>query len=149
MRTPYSWRERQAEEKRAKTFTDEELVAERSDEEGVDILWALAGGDPLLTNINRPNEGQISYLPKGRIVESNGYISKDSIIPTVAADPPLSIQNLVRHVSDVQEMTLRAVLANDMDQLFAAFLEDPLMILGRDKARELFDRMLTATQLTY
>ncbi len=149
IRTPYSWRERQAGEKRAKVFLDGELKAERSDEEGVDIMSALSGGPSLLTNINRPNEGQLSYLPKGRIVESNGVIERDSIRPIVAGDPPLAIQNLVRHASDVQQMTLEAVLAGDDERLFAAFLSDPLMTLSRDRARELFDRMLVACALRY
>ena len=149
IRTPYSWRERQAAEKRAKVFTDSELKAEKSDEEGVDIMCALAGGPSLRTNINRPNEGQVSYLPKGRIVESNGVIMRDSIRPIMAGDPPLAIQNLVRHASDVQQMTLDAVLEGDDERLFSAFLSDPLMTLSRSRARELFDRMLGACSLKY
>ena len=38
VRTPYDWRLRQAKEKKEKQFTDEELVARPSDEEGVDIM---------------------------------------------------------------------------------------------------------------
>ena len=102
VRTPYSWRLRTAEEKKAKTFTDEELVASPSGEEGVDIMMALLGDKPLLTNMNRPNEGQIAYLPKGRIVESLGYITQDSVLPIISEDPPLAIQNLVRRISDEQ-----------------------------------------------
>ncbi len=147
--TPYSWRATQAIEKRAKVFSDDELVATKSDEEGVDILKALAGFQTLCTNINRPNEGQISYLPLGRIVESNGYIAKDSIRPIVATDPPLAIQSFIRTASDVQAMTLEAVLDNNEELLFAAFLSDPLMRISRDKARELFDRMLIASALVY
>ncbi|MDX9915122.1 MAG: alpha-galactosidase [Sphaerochaeta sp.] len=149
IRTPYRWRERQAEEKRARVFEDKDLVAERSDEEGVDIMQALAGGPALTTNINRPNEGQVSYLPKGRIVESNGLITQDSIRPIMAGDPPLAIQNLVRHASDVQQMTLEAVLADDDERLFGAFLSDPLMTIARNRARELFDRMLAECRLQY
>ncbi|HZJ88482.1 MAG TPA: alpha-galactosidase [Sphaerochaeta sp.] len=147
--TPYSWRESQAIEKRAKVFSDDELVAVKSDEEGVDILKAIVGLDTLVTNINRPNEGQISYLPQGRIVESNGYILQDSIRPIMASDPPLAVQSMVRHVSDVQEMTLQAVLADDEALLFQAFLSDPLMRLSRDRAKELFNRMLIASSLAY
>jgi alpha-galactosidase len=66
-----------------------ELKATLSDEEGVDIMRSLMGDRTLFTNINRPNEGQISFLPKGRIVESNGFISRDSIRPVVSSDPPL------------------------------------------------------------
>lgn len=147
IRTPYEWRMRTAKEKRSKIFKDEDLKAELSDEEGVDIMRSLMGDKSMVTNINRPNEGQISYLPKGRIVESNGLISEDSIRPIVATDPPLAIQNLVRQVSDVQEMVLEAIYNNDDNLLFTAFLSDPLMNLSLDKARELFDKMLTSSAL--
>lgn len=149
IRTPYAWRMRQAKEKRERTFKDEDLKAALSDEEGVDIMRSLMGDKSMVTNINRPNEGQISYLPKGRIVESNGLISEDSIRPIVATDPPLAIQNLVKQVSDVQEMTLQAIYNNDDELLFTAFLSDPLMNLSLDKARELFDKMLEASKLQY
>jgi alpha-galactosidase len=112
-------------------------------------MRSLMGDKSMVTNINRPNEGQISYLPKGRIVESNGLISEDSIRPIVATDPPLAIQNLVRQVSDVQEMTLEAIYNGDDNLLFTAFLSDPLMNLSLDKARELFDKMLASSALQY
>ncbi|MDD5973876.1 MAG: alpha-galactosidase, partial [Spirochaetales bacterium] len=80
--------------------------------------------------------------PKGRIVESNGFISQDSIRPIVSKEPPLAVQNMIRRVSDVQELTLEAIWNNDNELLFSAFLSDPLMSLSRDKARELFDKML-------
>jgi len=149
IRTPYSWRERTAKEKRERVFKDEDLKAELTDEEGVDIMRCLMGDKTMVTNINRPNEGQISYLPKGRIVESNGVLGEDSIRPIVASDPPLAIQNLVRQVSDVQEMTLEAIWNKDDELLFSAFLSDPLMNLSRDKARELFEKMLEASDLKY
>lgn len=149
IRTPYEWRMRQAKEKRGKTFKDEDLKAVLSDEEGVDIMRSLMGDKSMVTNINRPNEGQISYLPKGRIVESNGLISEDSIRPIVATDPPLAIQNLIKQVSDVQAMTLEAIYNHDDNLLFTAFLSDPLMNLSLGKARELFDKMLKASDLQY
>ena len=149
VRTPYSWRLSQAAEKRAKVFKDEELIATLSDEEGVDIMRALMGDRTLLTNINRPNQGQISYLPKGRIVESNGFISENSIVPIVSSDPPLAVQEMVKKVSNVQQLTLDAVLKNDDNMLFQAFLLDPLMSLEYSKAEELFAKMLTASALRY
>ena len=146
VRTPYRWRVEEDKRKKEKVYDKEELKATLSDEEGVDIMRSLMGDRTILTNVNRPNEGQISYLPKGRIVESNGYISNNSIRPIVAKDPPLAVQNMVRHISDVQEMTLDAIFNNDEKLLFGAFLLDPLMTLNRDKAKELFDRMLIASE---
>lgn len=149
IRTPYSWRLKNAEQKRAKVFTDDELVARPSGEEGVDIMMALLGGQPLKTNMNRPNEGQIAYLPKGRIVESLGYLSQDSVVPIISKDPPLAIQNLVRRISDEQEIALDAIWEKDDEKLFEAFLMDPLMHLPIERARELFSRMCEEGKLVY
>lgn len=49
----------------------------------------------------------------------------------------------------MQEMTLEAIYNNDDNLLFTAFLSDPLMNLSLDKARELFDKMLKASDLQY
>lgn len=149
VRTPYDWRLRQAKEKKEKQFTDEELVARPSDEEGVDIMRSLMGDRVLLTNINRPNEGQIGYLPQGRIVESLGYISEDCIRPVISSDPPLAVQTLVRRISDEQQMALDAIWSGDDEALFSAFLVDPLVTIPRDKARALFEKMLVAGKLAY
>jgi alpha-galactosidase len=46
-------------------------------------------------------------------------------------------------------MTLDAVIANDDELLFKAFLSDPLMHIGRKEARKLFDEMLVASALRY
>ena len=145
VRTPYSWRVEEDNRKKAKVFTPEELKATASDEEGVDIMCSLMGERTLFTNINFPNKGQISYLEKGRIVESNGFISQDSIQPVVSTDPPLAVQNMVRRVSDIQEMVLEAIWSGDQKLLFSAFLSDPLVNLPRNRAKELFDRMLEAS----
>ena len=145
VRTPYRWRVEEDKRKKAKVYNDEELKAVLSDEEGVDIMRSLMGDRTLYTNINRPNEGQITYLPKGRIVESNGFISENSIRPIVSTEPPLAVQNMIRRVSDIQEMTLEAIWNNDEKLLFSAFLSDPLNSLNRDKAKELFEKMLVAS----
>lgn len=146
VRTPYKWRVEEDKRKKAKVYNDEELKAKLSDEEGVDILRSLMGDRTLYTNINVPNEGQITYLPKGRIVESNGFISENSIRPIISKEPPLAVQNMVRRVSDIQDMTLEAIWNNDEKLLFSAFLSDPLVNINRDKAKELFDKMLVASQ---
>lgn len=149
IRTPYEWRIRQAKEKRERQYSDQDLLAERSDEEGVDIMRCLMGDTSMITNINRPNEGQITYLPIGRIVETNGVIEQNAIRPLVSSNPPQAVQTLVRKINDIQQMVLDAVWSGDDQLLFAAFLSDPLMNISFDKARQLFDRMLVSSSLTY
>jgi alpha-galactosidase len=142
VRTPYAWREREAVRKREKLFTDDELISKETNEEGVDILRSLMGARTFYTNINVPNQGQVPYLPLGHIVESNGFISHNSIKPSLATLPPLAIQTLERHVAEVQELTLKAALQQDDKLLLQAFLNDPLMRLPLSKAKALFREML-------
>ncbi len=149
IRTPYSWREKNAKEKREKVFKDDELIASPSGEEGVDIMLSLLGGKELKTNMNMPNKGQISYLEKGRIVESMGIITKDKVTPLVSSDPPLAIQSLIKRISDEMEIALNAIYEKDDNALFSAFLMDPLMRIPVKKARELFDKMLQEGRLVY
>ena len=149
VRTPYSYREAEAIRKKNKVYTPDELIAKPSDEEGVDIILSLAGERTLKTNINIPNIGQVGYLKKGHIVESNGYISANSIVPIVSTDPSLSIQAMVQRIEAEQSIALEAILENDMDKLFEAFILDPLVGIPIDKAHELFERMLASCYLRY
>ncbi|MFA7560211.1 MAG: alpha-galactosidase [Sphaerochaeta sp.] len=145
VRTPYEWRVRQAAEKRAKTFSDEELIAQKSDEEGVDIMAALLGEGVMITNVNVPNVGQVPYLPLGHIVETNAVIDHGRITPIVGSVPSLALQNLIRRVSEVQELTLAGMWEGDEELLFQAFLLDPLNDLSLKDSRDLFRRMILAS----
>lgn len=149
VRTPYSYREQEAKRKREKVYAPEELKAVPSDEEGVDILLSLMGERTLKTNINIPNKGQVRYLGDGHIVESNGYISADSIVPIVSENPTLPIISLEERIAAEQDIALEAIWKDDMDLLFQAFLLDPLVSLGVDEAHELFNRMLDKCAIRY
>lgn len=149
VRTPYSYRAAEDIRKKNKVYTPDELIAKPSDEEGVDIILSLAGERTLKTNINIPNIGQVGYLKKGHIVESNGYISANSIVPIVSTAPSLSIQAMVQRIEAEQSIALEAILENDMDKLFEAFILDPLVDIPIDKAHELFERMLASCYLRY
>ena len=149
VRTPYSYRAAEDIRKKNKVYTPDELIAKPSDEEGVDIILSLAGERTLKTNINIPNIGQVGYLKKGHIVESNGYISANSIVPIVSTAPSLSIQAMVQRIEAEQSIALEAIFENDMDKLFEAFILDPLVDIPIDKAHELFERMLASCYLRY
>ncbi len=148
-RTPYEWRLSERERKLHKVFTDEELKNKPTDEEGVDIMRSLMGDRTLYTNMNRPNVGQVSFLPEGRVVETMNYLCKDQIVSSVSSNPPLAVQQMIRHVSDVQQMTLDAVCEQNDELLFRAFVNDPLVNIPLSKAHELFGKMLDACKLVY
>ena len=148
-RTPFSYRAEEDKRKKEKVYTDEELIAKPSDEEGVDILLSLMGERTLRTNINIPNRGQVRYLGNGHIVESNGIISHNSIVPLISADPSAAVQGMVQRIEKEQDIALEAIWKDDMDLLFQAFVMDPLVDISIDEARELFSRMLESCALRY
>ncbi len=149
VRTPYSYRAEEARRKKEKVYSADELKASPSDEEGVDILLSLLGERTLRTNINIPNAGQVRYLGCGHIVESNGYISADSIVPIVSSDPSPAVQAMIQRVEKEQDLVLEAIWENDMDLLFQAFILDPLVNIGIDEAHDLFSRMIENCGLRY
>jgi galacturan 1,4-alpha-galacturonidase len=112
-------------------------------------MRALFGDMTLLTNMNLPNKGQVSYIPRGHIVETNAYLSENSIRPLTACDPPLAVQNLIQRVSVEQDIALDAIESGDDGLLFQAFASDALMNIPLTKARELFEKMKIACVLKY
>ncbi len=139
--TPYEWRVATDHEKKSKIYSKEDLVPEPSDEEGVAIIRALLGLAPLYTNVNIPNTGQVNWLQRGHVVETNAYIDRGSITPTMAQAPPLAVQSMVRGVAQEQEQLLESAWSMDKDGIFQAFLLDPLVQLPVRQARALFEDM--------
>jgi alpha-galactosidase len=116
----------------------------RTDEEGVDQILALLGVEPLDTNVNLPNRGQIPGLPLGAIVETNAQFRKDSLSPVVPTPLPAGVLELVRRAVRVQRMTLAAAMKRDVDLAFQALLLDPLCRIPVDRAWEMWNELLQA-----
>lgn len=115
-----------------------------SGEEGVVQMLALLGVEPLDTNVNLPNVGQLAALPLGAVVETNAQFRKDSLAPVVPKSLPFGVEILVRRVIDVQQMTLDAALYQDKDLAFQALLNDPLCRISVDQAWDMFNELLAA-----
>ena len=79
----------------------------KSDEEGVEQMLALLGIEPLDSNVNLPNRGQMPDLPLGAMVETNAQFRQDSLSPVVPKPLSAGASSLVRRTVDVQQMTLR------------------------------------------
>lgn len=140
--TTVEWRKKDLAEKQRRT----EIKLQASGEEGILQLKALAGFSPLITNTNVPNQGQIAGLPLRAVVETNVVIGRDSVRPVFAGALPPDLQTLVLgHVCN-QETILKASLTRDEELLFHAFLQDPLVRIGLDEARALFETMLRGSK---
>ena len=148
--TPVSWRidSREKLKKKSAEYRNgtEELVPERSDEEGLRQMRALLGLGNLTTNVNLPNRGQMPGFPEGAVVETNAVFSRDSVRPVIAGRLPYPLEPLVLgHVKN-QEGIVRAAVERDLDKAFMVFLNDPAVCgLNREDARALFGEMTAAT----
>jgi len=151
--TPVSWRKEHKKEliEKAKRLVNgkEEFKIEPSGEEAVKQIKAILGLEDLVTNVNLPNLGQLTDFPKNVIVETNALFRKNSVKPIAAGSFPKEIHNMeMTHVLN-QETVVEAVLNEDIEKVFRAFLNDPLVIgasLDRNDARELFDNMVKNTK---
>ncbi len=115
----------------------------KSGEEGADQMIALLGMRNLCTNVNLPNAGQMDPLAGGAVVETYANFSRDSIRPVVSGRLPPIVESLVKRVSEVQTMTLKAGLEKDRDMALQAMMNDPLVNIQPDKARKMFAEMLS------
>ena len=146
--TPVSWRKNNLEKRLAKSKERREgrdIVLSETGEDGVNQMRALIGLSTMVTNVNSPNQGQIPNLPLGAVVETNAYFSANSVEPILAGDLPMNIYPLISRIVASQELVVDAAIERDLDKAFLAFANDPLVTIGFDDARKLFDEMVANT----
>ncbi len=125
---------------------EEQVKINNTGEEGVNQMRALLGLSDIVTNVNIPNRGQIPNLPLGAVVESNAVFRADSINPVFAGEIPTEIYPLVARVCAEQEAVSDAIAERDVEAIFMAFANDPLVTCGIEDARKLFDEMCENTK---
>ena len=114
-------------------------------EEGVNQIRAILGLCELVTNVNIPNSGQIPNLPLGAVVETNAVFRADSVTPVMAGEIPETIYPLVSRVCAEQEVLSTGIAQRNLDMIFNAFVNDPLVTCSYDEAKELFKEMVMNT----
>lgn len=148
--TPVSWRKEDLKnrlEKSARLVSGEEQVAiAPTGEEGINQIRALLGLCDLVTNVNIPNYGQIPNLPLGAVVETNAVFRSNSLKPVFAGEIPAAIYPLIVRICAEQEMISDGIANRDIEKIFMAFANDPLVTCGLEDARKLFDEMVQNTK---
>lgn len=148
--TSVEWRKnslKERYERSARLVSGEEIFTlKETGEDGVKQIRALLGLQDLVTNVNIPNKGQIPNLPLGAVVETNASFTADSVVPVFAGEIPESIYPLVSRICGEQQMIVQAALKRDLDLVFQAFLNDPLVTVSMEEARKLFDEMIENTK---
>ena len=148
--TPVSWRTEDLKnrlEKSAKLVGGETApTIKNTGEEGVKQIRAILGLEPLKTNVNLPNVGQIPNLPRGSVVETNAYFSSGSVTPLFSYDVPESIYPMISRIVSEQELISEAGERRDLDLAYRAFANDPLVDIEEKESKKLFDEMVENTR---
>lgn len=147
--TTVAWRKQDLKERLARRDRlingEEEVKIEGTGEEGVNQIRAILGLTELVTNVNLPNRGQIPGLPLGAVVETNAVFRSGSVTPVLAGELPSSIYPLVARVCGEQERLSECLEKRDVEGIFQAFSNDPLVTCSLADARKLFDEMCRNT----
>lgn len=148
--TSVSWRKEDLKkrlEKSARLVSGEEAVTlNKTGEEGVDQIRALLGLCELVTNVNIPNQGQIPNLPLGAVVETNAVFRDGSLTPVFAGEIPAAIYPMVSRICAEQELVSEGIAQRDLNKIFVAFANDPLVTCGMEDAKKLFEEMCENTK---
>ncbi|MBO5200924.1 MAG: alpha-glucosidase/alpha-galactosidase [Clostridia bacterium] len=148
--TTVAWRKADLEARLARSARlvsgEDEVVIKNTDEEGVMQMRALLGLCELVTNVNLPNRGQIPNLPIGAVVETNAVFRAGSLDPVFAGPIPKEIYPLVSRICAEQEVVSEAIAERDVEKIFTAFANDPLVTCSMEDARRLFDEMCQNTK---
>lgn len=148
--TPVSWRKENLKERLEKSEAlrngTKSVEISCTGEEGVNQMRAILGLCDLITNVNIPNVGQISNLPLGAVVETNAVFRADSVTPVMTGDVPMQIYPLISRICTEQEEVSEAIANRDVERIFNAFANDPLVTCSYDDARKMFKEMVMNTK---
>ena len=148
--TPVSWRKKDLAERleKSRKLLSKEMKVKinTTGEEGVKQIRALLGLCDLVTNVNIPNRGQIPNLPLGAVVETNAVFRTDEVTPVFAGEIPASIYPMIVRICAEQEAVSEAIAERDIEKIFNAFANDPLVTCDVVSARKHFDEMVNNTK---
>ncbi|HXF60594.1 MAG TPA: alpha-glucosidase/alpha-galactosidase [Caldilineaceae bacterium] len=118
----------------------------RSEEHGSWIIEALETGRIYRGHFNVINQGHITNLPDGCVVEIPGYVDRNGINMPVVGDLPLACAATCAASVRVQEMAVEAAVHGDVMLLKQAMLHDPLTaaVCNPEEIWQMTDEMLVA-----
>jgi len=97
----------------------------KSHEFAAEMMNAIATGTPYIAYGNLPNRGQVPQLPMGAAVETPCLVDANGVQPTTVTGIPPQLVALMRTQINVQELTVRALLDEDVDHIYHAACLDP------------------------
>jgi alpha-galactosidase len=122
------------------------LNFQRSEEHGSYIIESLETGRIYRGHFNVINQGHITNLPDGCVVEIPCYVDKTGIHAPVVGALPMGCAATCDASVRVQEMGVEAAVHADVNLLKLAMLHDPLVgaVCNPEEVWQLTDEMLVA-----
>jgi alpha-galactosidase len=110
----------------AETLKNAETVeVKESHEYASQIVNSVVTGEPSVIYGNHGNRGFIPQLPKGCAVEVPTLVDHMGLQPTVVHDIPPQLIALMRTNINVQELTVQALLTENVEHIYHAAMLDP------------------------
>jgi alpha-galactosidase len=120
----------------------------RSEEHGSWIIEALETGRTYRGHFNVVNQGHITNLPDGCVIEIPGYVDRNGLNMPVVGDLPLACAATCSASVRVQQMGMEAAVHGDVNLLKQAMLHDPLTgaVCDPEEVWQMADEMVVAQQ---
>ena len=110
------------------------------------LLDGMVGGREQHLPVNLPNEGNVTNLDAGAVVEIMGVADASGVRGRDRTTVPGIMGEFLRRINVVQEWTVEAALAGDRELVTEAMLADPIAAqLPYEKIIEMTGEMLAAT----
>ncbi|MBO6757530.1 MAG: alpha-glucosidase/alpha-galactosidase [Roseibium sp.] len=110
----------------AETLTSTtKITVERSHEFAADLMNAIVTDQPFAIYGNLPNTGQLPQLPLGAAVETPCLVDSNGVQPSVVTGIPPQLVALMRTQINVQELTVRALVEENVEHIYHAAMMDP------------------------
>lgn len=118
----------------------------RSSEHGSYIIEGLETGRVYRGHFNIINQGHITNLPDGCVIEIPGYVDLNGINMPVVGDLPLACAPTCSASVHVQRLGMEAAVHGDVTMLKQAMLHDPLVgaVCNPEEVWQMADEMLVA-----
>ncbi|WP_417248799.1 alpha-glucosidase/alpha-galactosidase [Celeribacter sp.] len=129
-----------------KLKTEDAPKLKDSHEYASQIINSIVTGEPSVIYGNIGNKGYIPQLPEGCAVEVPVLVDHNGLQPTVVTDIPPQLVALMRTNINVQDLTVQALLTEDVRHIYHAAMLDPHTAaeLDLDQIWELVSDLLEA-----
>jgi 6-phospho-beta-glucosidase len=109
----------------------------------VDLVICIANDGRKVFAVDMPNEGQITNMPRGEIVESPALAGSFGVLPFAVGDLPAALLPMTEMLCRSRKLAVDAALSGDRQTLLYALMADPQVDSLRE-ARVMMEEMLAA-----